>query len=103
MSFVQHTLLRQRDRPRANKTNKGARKLWAQCVVESLAQIIEFNDELAWAQFFMLPKAVLRSSFRGGKKRNNKKTACAETKLLCSRWLEGQREVLWRRARSKGL
>ena len=86
--------------PTKNSVPKPARKLWTQCLVEALAQIVEFNDELAWAQFFMLPKAVLRSSFRGGKKRNNKKTAGAETKLLCSRWLEGQREVLWRQGRA---
>ena len=76
---------------------KAAKKLWAQCVTEALAQIVEFNDVMAWAHFFMLPKAVLRSSFRGGKKQ--KKSGDVETKLLCARWLEGQRQVLWNQGR----
>ena len=55
-----------------NNIPKAARRLWTQCLVQALAQIVEFNDDLAWAHFFMLRKAVLRSSFRGGKKKTRR-------------------------------
>ena len=72
---------------------KAAKKVWAQCLLAAIAQVLEFNDELAWAEFFMLPKCVLRTSRRGGKR--HRKRSEVETKTLCSRWLEGQRDMLW--------
>jgi hypothetical protein len=72
---------------------KEARRVWSQCLTQALADVIEHNDQLAWAQLFMLPKAVLRSAQRGGKRKA--KNAGTQTLLLCRRWLEGQREVLW--------
>ena len=51
---------------------KDHRRLWAQCLIQALAQVQEFIDVLAWAHFFMLPKGVLRSSKRGGKKHRSR-------------------------------
>ena len=59
---------------------KAARKLWAQCLLAAIAQVLEFNDELAWAELFILPKCVLRTSKRGGKK--HRKRSDVETKTL---------------------
>ena len=75
---------------------KAARRLWAHCLVQSLAQVAWYNDECAWAEFYMLPKSVLRASARGGR---CKKDGEAETKALCQRWLDGQRSQLWHQSR----
>ena len=65
----------------------GARKLWAQCLVGAVAQTVQHDDLRAWTELLMLPKAVLRSSTRGGK--SNKKKVDGETKERCRAWLEG--------------
>ena len=72
---------------------QGARKLWAQCLVGALAQTVQHGDLRAWMELLMLPKAVLRSSNRGG--RNNKKKLDGETKERCRAWIEGKRRELW--------
>ena len=79
--------------PTRDHVPKEARRLWAQCSTQSLAEIVEHNDEAAWAQFFMLSKCVLRSGQRGGRRKS--KNAGAQTQVLCRCWLEGQRQVLW--------
>ena len=72
---------------------QGARKLWAQCLVGALAQVHQYGDLRAWVELLMLPKAVLRSPIRGGKK--NKQKLDGETKERCRVWLEGKRRELW--------
>ena len=74
---------------------KAARQGWAQCVVGCLAQILEYDDERAWLERYMLPKAVLRSSGRGGKKAGGKKGAERETLGRIQKWLSGCRDELW--------
>ena len=55
------------------------------------------GDETAWLELLRLPKSVLRTGLRCGKK--NKKKCESETKELCRAWLEGHRGSLWRAAR----
>ena len=71
---------------------KGARRLWAQCLVMATATVLETNSVEAWKELLALPKSVLRMQTRGGASRRRGE---AETKLLCRRWLEGQRDCLW--------
>lgn len=79
---------------------QGARKLWAQCLVGALAQVQQYDDLRAWTELLMLPKAVLRSAARGGKK--NKKKLDSETKERCRAWLEGKRRELWEPLGTRG-
>ncbi|CAJ1343891.1 unnamed protein product [Effrenium voratum] len=44
---------------------KEAHALWSQCLLLALSQVVRFNDERAWLELFMLPKAVLRTQGRG--------------------------------------
>ena len=46
-------------------------------------------------RFFLLPKAVLKSSSRGGTKSGGKQKGDRETQERARRWLGGQREELW--------
>ena len=77
---------------------KAAKHLWAQALLASIAAVLRHNDELAWLELLMLPKCVLRTSGRGGKK--HRAQIDAETKRLCKDWVEGQRAQLWRQSRS---
>ena len=70
----------------------GARLLWGQCVLQALAQVVQFNDLRAWTELFALPKMVLKAQERGG--RGNRRRAEAITKRLCRSWLEGDRAPL---------
>ena len=47
---------------------KGAKGIWGQCVAAGLNQILVHGDDKAWRDWYMLPKAVLRSANRGGGK-----------------------------------
>ena len=75
---------------------KGARRLWAQCLVQAIATVVAYNDCRSWRELFSLPKCVLKGQVRGGAGRDRGE---AETKTLCRRWLEGQRETLWKQVR----
>ncbi len=77
---------------------KEARRLWSQCIVQALSEIVRFNDVKAWKDFFMLAKCALRTMARG--RRGNHQHGSAETKNLCRRWLEGQRRDLWNQGRA---
>ena len=48
--------------------------------IRSAASVVRHNDVLAWTEFLMLPRSVLRQAERGGKK--HRKRAEAETKRL---------------------
>ena len=63
----------------------------------ALAEVVRCGDERAWLELLMLPKTVLRTALRGGKK--NRKKGEVETKELCRAWLEGHRGSLWRPGR----
>ena len=69
-----------------------ARKLWGQCLAGALAEVVRVGDDRAWLDLFTLPKTVLRTALRGGKK--NRKKCESETKELCRAWLEGHRGSL---------
>ena len=79
---------------------KGARSLWAQCLVTALCAVLAHNDLKAWSELFALPKMVLPSSSRGG--RSHAKRLEAETKRRCADWLEGKREHLWEAPQRQG-
>jgi hypothetical protein len=75
----------------------GAKALWAEIFSKSLAQIRSSNDELAWVEFCMMAKCLLRvPRERGGKK--NKGKGEQDTKARCRRWLEGEKAELWKEA-----
>ena len=71
---------------------KGARRLWAQCLIQAISAAVIFNSTASWEELYALPKCVLRAQERGGKGRNRGEV---ESKQLCRRWLEGQRATLW--------
>ena len=48
---------------------RGAKQLWAQCVVQALSSAVDSNSVAAWIDLLTLPKATLRGSPRGGKGR----------------------------------
>ena len=78
---------------------KGARRIWAHCILTALAAVVRHNDLRAWTELLALPKMVLRAHVRGGC--NHQRRAVAETRQRCQRWLEGQRQELWRGADSR--
>lgn len=59
---------------------KGAKRLWAQRLVQALAAVVANNDEFSWHELFALPLCVLRASDRGGAGRRRgeveSKSAC---------------------------
>ena len=67
--------------------------MWARCLVQAAAFATHANNEASWVQLAMLPKCVLRPHARGG--RSSRNATEAETKALCTRWLEGERASLW--------
>ena len=73
---------------------------WAQCLLQAVTAVVALNDVSSWKALYALPKSVLRGQTRGGAKRHRGEI---ETKGLCRRWLEGQREQLWRQAREAKL
>ena len=77
----------------------GAKKLWADCLVTALAQVVQHNDLRAWLELLMLPKCVLSSSMRGGKQ--HKQRAERRSKEICQSWLEGHRGSLWSLGRER--
>ncbi len=77
---------------------KAAKHVWAQCLLSAVAAVLQHNDELAWLDLLMLPKAVLRASARSGKQHRTR--IDAETKRLCKDWLDGHRTQLWRQSKS---
>ena len=72
---------------------KGARKLWATCLLSALAAVAAYNDVRAWTDLLCLPKLVLAADSRGGRKHQLRIEA--NTKQKCQRWLEGDRNSLW--------
>ena len=75
---------------------KGARKLWATCLLAALANVASYNDVRAWTDLLSLPTLVLCAEARGGRK--HQRRIEANTKQKCQRWIEGERDSLWRQA-----
>lgn len=70
------------------------RRLWAQCLVKSLAKVVWENNEASWKELMMLPKCTLCRPVRSGKSHKKHKEAWTRGKL--QRWLAGERGELWR-------
>jgi len=65
-------------------------------LLQAVSAAVALNDVASWETLHALPKSVLRGQVRGGAKRHRGE---CETKTLCRRWLEGQRDQLWLQAR----
>ena len=59
-------------------------------LAEALKSIILHNNIEAWTRFLMIPKCVLPSLKRGGKKRRP-----IPIEQLCQDWLDGKEALLW--------
>ena len=71
-----------------------ARYAWGQALTRACAAVAEYNDEAAWVHLLlMLPKCVLCSPRRGGRK--HQRTAAAFTIERLKRWNDGERASLW--------
>ena len=70
-----------------------ARASWAQCLARAVSSAASLNTVAAWQQLLMLPKPVLGTPSRGG--RRHRTQAAQATKRRCQRWLDGERGELW--------
>ena len=69
------------------------RRLWAQCLVKALAQVVWSNNIASWTELLMLPKCTLCRPKRGGKSHTSQRLAWTRGRL--QRWLAGERASLW--------
>ena len=69
------------------------RRLWAQCLVRALAQVVWANNVTVWTELLMLPKCTLCVPIRGGKSHTSQRLAWTRGRL--QRWLAGERTELW--------
>ena len=74
-----------------------ARQLFGMVLVEAMKSIILNNNIEAWTRFLMIPKCVLPSLTRGGKKQHP-----IPIEQLCQDWLDGKEALLWSSTISKG-
>lgn len=75
--------------PVKSKVPQGARRVWAECILTTAADVINFHDRRAWTNFWALRKLVLQSKDHAGKCHRNRSEM--ETKQRCLRLLEGHR------------
>ena len=69
------------------------RRLWAQCLVRTLAQAVWTNSEADWKALQMLANCTLCRTARGGKSHSSQRLAWSRGRL--QRWLAGERTTLW--------
>ena len=69
------------------------RRLWAQCLVRTLAQAVWTNSEADWKALQMLAKCTLCRTARGGKSHSSQRLAWSRGRL--QRWLAGERTTVW--------
>ena len=69
------------------------RRLWAQCLVRTLAQAVWTNREADWLVLQMLVKCTLCQPVDGGKSHSSQRLAWTRGRL--QRWLAGERSSLW--------
>ena len=74
-----------------------ARHQFAQVLAEALKDVIHNNNIIAWTRLLMLPKCILASSKRGGKKGRHK----ISIDTLCQEWSRGNEKSLWTAAVSR--
>ena len=72
---------------------KKARALWAQALTRAVARVNDTQSVEAWVELLMLPKCVLLSPPRGGKKHKSNTAAFTLDHLAC--WLASERATLW--------
>ena len=79
--------------PTIKNIRLGLRRLWAQCLVKTLAQAVWTNSEADWTALQMLPKCTLCRQVRGGKSHRSQRMEWTRGRL--QRWLAGERASLW--------
>jgi hypothetical protein len=77
-------------RPTLKHIPAAARQIWARVLQDAIKQAIQQNDVEAYTLLFMLPKCVLPSAKRAGKKAHR-----VDIVTLCNRWAQGERLELW--------
>ena len=71
----------------------GLRRLWAQCLVRAIAQVVWANNDVSWSELQMLPKCTLCRPRRAGKAHKSRRIAWTRGRL--QRWLGGESSELW--------
>ena len=79
--------------PTIKNIRLGLRRLWAQCLVKSLAQAVWTNSINDWIALQMLAKCTLCRQVRGGKSHRSQRMEWTRGRL--QRWLAGERGSLW--------
>ena len=79
--------------PTIKNIRLGLRRLWAQCLVKTLAQAVWTNAEADWIALQMLAKCTLCRQVRGGKSHRSQRMEWTRGRL--QRWLAGERISLW--------
>ena len=79
---------------------KTCRSLWGRALSSAISNVLYHNDLLHWTLLFMLPKAVLRKTTRGGNHRKNRKQNADTVFRNLRRWNAGEHVELWREVES---
>ena len=77
-------------RPTLKHIPKGARQKFGKIFYDCLSQVVSENDETAWTKLLMLPKCVLPSNKRAGRKKT-----LPSIESFCDRWERGNWSTLW--------
>ena len=76
-----------------------ARSSWSRILLRTLALVASQNTEAAWIDLMMLPKTVLLTPKRGGKKHRSAAATFVRDRIC--RWEAGERLSLWQDVVSK--
>ena len=71
----------------------GLRRLWAQCLLKTIAQAVWTNSVADWTALQMLPKSTLCRQTRAGRSHRSQRIEWTRRRL--QRWLAGERASLW--------
>ena len=85
--------IQQGSTPTLRHVPHNARHLWSQTLTRALATVVHRNDEQAWQELLMLPRCVLGTPPRSGRK--HVKASAAYTLDRLHRWQQGERMSLW--------
>ena len=85
--------IQQGSTPTLRHVPHSARHLWSQTLTRALATVVHRNDEQAWQELLMLPRCVLGTPPRSGRK--HVKASAAYTLDRLHRWQQGERMSLW--------
>ena len=84
-------------RPTLKHIPTGARQKFGKILYDCLSQVVSENDETAWTKLLMLPKCVLPSNKRAGRKKT-----LPSIESFCDRWEQGDWSTLWANAKASG-